>query len=203
MIYTKISHRERKKAESKERILKVARRLFQAKGFDAASVEEIAERADISKSTFFNYFDSKESLLYHIAIDEIEKIEAFIEEKLDAKLSAKEKIYLVMELMVEDTAPFLRLTKTVMQAISLITDEKTSPIMKMQNIITRLIEEGKKEGEFKPNFSSGEIASIIVAAYYMAFFKWVFNDGKFSSNEKAEFISLLDIVFEGASAKSN
>lgn len=200
---SKISRRERKKIESKEIILKAARRYFQEKGFDNTSIEDISEEADISKSTFFNYFESKESLLYEIAEGEIKKIEIFITEKLNNNLSAKEKIYMVMELMVEDTAPFLTITKRVMEAISLISDEKTSPIMKIENILTNLIEEGQKNGEIKTNYSAADIAAVIAGSYYMAFFKWIFNDEKFSSDDKAQFVSLLDITFKGISTETN
>lgn len=199
MEVSKISRRERKKIESKEIILKVARKYFQEKGFDNTSIEDISEGADISKSTFFNYFVSKESLLYEIAEGEIEKIEIFITERLDNNLSAKEKIYGVMELMVEDTAPFLRLTKRVLQAIALISAEKTSPIIKIENILTALVKEGQKNGEFKTDYSSADIAAVIAGSYFMAFFRWVFNDGKFSTNDKAEFASLLDITLIGIS----
>lgn len=199
MVDSKISRRERKKIESKEIILKVARRYFQEKGFDNTSVEDISEGADISKSTFFNYFDSKESLLYEIAEGEIDKIEVFIEENLDNSLSAKEKIYKVMDLMVEDTAPYMRLTKRVLEAISLIEDEKTSPVKKIESLLTDMIEEGQKNGEIKTCYAASSIAAIIAGSYVMAFFKWLFNNGKFNENDKAEFVSLLDITFEGIS----
>lgn len=199
MVDSKISRRERKKIESKEIILKVARRYFQMNGFDNTSIEDISEGADISKSTFFNYFDSKESLLYEIAEGEIKKIEIFITENLDKNLSAKEKIFKVMDLMVEDTAPFMRLTKRVLEAISLIEDEKTSPIKKIECILTDLVEEGQKNGEIKTCYDASDIAAVIAGSYIMAFFRWVFNNGKFSDNDKAEFVSLLDITFKGIS----
>jgi len=37
--------------------------------------EEIAEKAEVAKSTFFNYFSSKESLLDSIVADEVEEIQ--------------------------------------------------------------------------------------------------------------------------------
>lgn len=200
---SKISRRERKKLESKEVILKVARRYFQEKGYDNTSIEDISEGADISKSTFFNYFESKESLLYEIAEDEIKKIEIFIEENLNDNLSAKEKVYMVMELMVEDTAPFLRLTKRVIEAISLISDEKTSPIKKVEAILTDLIYEGQKNGEIKTVYSASDIAAVIAGSYLMAFFRWIFNEEKFNEDDKVEFTSLLDITFKGISTSKD
>ncbi len=55
--------RERKKLETRNRIFTEAIGLFLEKGFDATTVEEIAERADVGKGTVFNYFPQKTAFL--------------------------------------------------------------------------------------------------------------------------------------------
>jgi AcrR family transcriptional regulator len=56
--------RERKKAETQRSLRDAALGLFQAKGFGPTSVDEIAAAANVSRSTFFRYFGSKESVLF-------------------------------------------------------------------------------------------------------------------------------------------
>ncbi|MGW1751070.1 TetR/AcrR family transcriptional regulator [Streptomyces sp. NPDC002092] len=56
--------RERKKAQTARRIWQVAVELFIERGFDAVSVQEIADAAEVSKMTVFNYFGSKEDLVF-------------------------------------------------------------------------------------------------------------------------------------------
>lgn len=51
---------------SKERIVETAVEFFATKGFDATSVHEICQAADVSKGTFYYYFDSKNVLFQHI-----------------------------------------------------------------------------------------------------------------------------------------
>ncbi|MEV4248473.1 TetR family transcriptional regulator [Streptosporangium canum] len=55
--------RERKKEQTQRRIAAVALRLFAERGFDAVTINEIAEAAEVAKVTLFKYFPTKESLV--------------------------------------------------------------------------------------------------------------------------------------------
>jgi len=55
--------RERQKAGRRRDILDAAAALFKRDGFAAASIEQIAERAELSAGTVYNYFPSKGDLL--------------------------------------------------------------------------------------------------------------------------------------------
>ena len=57
--------RERKKAKTRAAIQQHALRLFQVKGYTATTVEEIAEAAEVSPSTFFRYFPTKEDIILY------------------------------------------------------------------------------------------------------------------------------------------
>lgn len=58
-----MSLRERKKLQTRHRLLAAATELFAERGFDKVSVAEIAEAAEVSKMTVFNYFSGKEDLV--------------------------------------------------------------------------------------------------------------------------------------------
>ncbi|NUW33942.1 TetR family transcriptional regulator [Nonomuraea sp. SMC257] len=55
--------RERKKARTREAILREAFRLFRERGYTATTTEQIAEAAEVSPATFFRYFPTKEDLV--------------------------------------------------------------------------------------------------------------------------------------------
>jgi AcrR family transcriptional regulator len=54
-----VGRRERRKAETKQRIVDAATVLFWSKGYDATSVLEITEAADVAPATFYLHFESK------------------------------------------------------------------------------------------------------------------------------------------------
>jgi AcrR family transcriptional regulator len=56
--------RERKMQQTRQLLADTARRLFVERGFENVSVSEIARVADVSEATVFNYFPTKEDLVY-------------------------------------------------------------------------------------------------------------------------------------------
>jgi AcrR family transcriptional regulator len=69
--------RERKKQRTRELIAETARRLFAERGFEGVTVAEVAHAADVSEKTVFNYFPTKEDLVYW-------RLETFEAELLEA-----------------------------------------------------------------------------------------------------------------------
>ena len=59
-----VSLRARKKQRTREQIADAAARLFAAKGFDQTTITEIARAAEVSEQTVYNYFPTKEELVF-------------------------------------------------------------------------------------------------------------------------------------------
>jgi AcrR family transcriptional regulator len=74
---TEVGLRERKKQRTRELIANTAWRLFAERGFDEVPVAEIAGAAEVSEATVYNYFPTKEDLVFH-------RMEAFEQELLGA-----------------------------------------------------------------------------------------------------------------------
>ncbi len=73
--------RERKRRQTRQRIIDEGLKLFLANGFEATTLDAIAEAADISRRTFFYYFKSKEDIVVAYQSGSIEHLrEAIVRE---------------------------------------------------------------------------------------------------------------------------
>lgn len=66
---TSVGLRERKRAQTHARIQTEAMRLFIERGFEATTLDDIAEAADVSRRSLFHYFESKEEIVFSTRAD--------------------------------------------------------------------------------------------------------------------------------------
>ena len=94
--------RERKKLKTKTALQKEAMRLFLEKGYDETTIEDIAEAVDISPSTFFNYFPTKEDVVFQDELDPL-ILEAFDAQAHDVNLIRRLRV--AMKKVFENLTP--------------------------------------------------------------------------------------------------
>ena len=73
--------RERKKQLTRHRIVRSAVGLFEEQGYDQTTVAQIAARADVDPKTFFNYFRSKDEVLFNDVERDLDVLLAAIAER--------------------------------------------------------------------------------------------------------------------------
>ena len=83
------------------RIAEVAIALFIEKGYDATTVDEIAERAEVSPRTFFRYFPTKEAVLFHDLEDRLGAMIAKIDQRPTDEPPAETLIQIMREMSAE------------------------------------------------------------------------------------------------------
>ncbi len=94
--------RERRRTETRERIIRHALRLFAEHGVTATTVEDITNAADVGKGTFFNYFPSKEHILAHLCQLQMGKIEELISQAIHSTESLDRVLYQLAATITEE-----------------------------------------------------------------------------------------------------
>jgi AcrR family transcriptional regulator len=101
-----LGRRERKKAATRAGILDAAVQLFLERGFDAVTVREIADKADVTPRTVFMHFPQKEALLFG---DEDEQHKRLVEAVRDraprTTVSAALKLHYLAEISEMSSSP--------------------------------------------------------------------------------------------------
>lgn len=138
----------------RETILRVATRLFAAKGFDGTSVRKIAEEADLSVAGMFHYFPSKEEILNKIMIGFMDEGYKKLQEIYNSKRDPTDKLEEVCKFYVEHYAGHKdQLTILVSEGKSLSLEHRRVFLDKQRiyvEALKRLFEDLAKEGLLKP-----------------------------------------------------
>ncbi|MCQ0023640.1 TetR/AcrR family transcriptional regulator [Streptomyces somaliensis DSM 40738] len=80
--------RERKKRRTRQHISDVATGLFLERGFDAVTITEIAEAAEVSVNTVYNYFPAKEDLFLDRGEDAVDRLARWVRGRRDGESAA-------------------------------------------------------------------------------------------------------------------
>ena len=81
------ARREREKEERRQSILRAAHEVFFESGFHRATVDDVAEQAEVSKGTVYLYFESKETLLAHLLLEGLDELVGNLERAYSAAKS--------------------------------------------------------------------------------------------------------------------
>jgi len=89
--------REREKEQRRQSILDAAEEVFFSKGINMATMDEVAEQAELSKGTLYLYFKNKEELFFGIAYRALTLLKEMFEEAVSSKSTGLEKVRAIGE----------------------------------------------------------------------------------------------------------
>lgn len=148
-----IPRKERERLAKRQEILKAAREVFAQKGLHAATLDEIAEKAEFAKGTLYGYFQNKEDLFATMLEQEITNLEQSLNRVAAEPLSATDKVEKVVKTMLElfdQNVDFLRLLSKERPGITSIPsdDRMLAHYKNLTAIVAGIIKQGVKEGAF-------------------------------------------------------
>jgi AcrR family transcriptional regulator len=161
--------RERKKQMTRERIASCARALFIERGFDAVPVAEIARAADVSEQTVFNYFPTKEDLIYSRLEGFEERLLAAVRERpagesvLDAfaRFILEPPGPLALDTDPEATERIRALTRVITASPALLARERQVFDRYAETLAELIAEEtGAAEGDLRPRVAAQAILGV-------------------------------------------
>lgn len=199
MKNTSLSRRERKKIETKEKIFKAALSLFLEKGFENTTVEEITEKADVGKGTFFNYFPRKESILIYLGERRMEAIQEAFRETISEDLTIEAILKRIFEILAQENLKEKPLVKwIVMQSFKArksVKEEVKEQQHYFRSLLEHLIDKGQRRGEIRREFKALKLAEILEGIYFSSVFKWL--ESEKEDSLAGDLLEKIEIIFEG------
>jgi AcrR family transcriptional regulator len=134
--------RERKKARTRASLREHALRLFREHGYQATTIEQIAAAAEVSPSTFFRYFPTKEDLVLQDDLD-VRMFEAFERQPLDLppitaiRTAMREAIATLTPAELDELALTSELTNSVTEIRARSVDEFNRTIARMAESLAK------------------------------------------------------------------
>ncbi|MGQ9704810.1 MAG: TetR/AcrR family transcriptional regulator, partial [Actinomycetota bacterium] len=180
-------------------IIDAALKVFGEKGYYNATISEIARAAGVSEATIYEYFGSKEDLLFAIpgeitrqAVDFLEGMAPFIK---GARNKVRAIVYGYYSLYKEN--PYysslvlldLKHNRKFMEA------EGYQAVRKAAGLLLEAIKEGMESGEFRDDIDPYLVRSMILGTIEHLFFRWHLKGRR---EELPDFVDdLLDILTKG------
>ena len=150
--------KEREKERRRQQILVAAKRVFSDKGFNKATMEDIAHEAELSPGTLYLYFKNKEELYASLSLRILQYLNIRVEHvNKEAELNPEEKLTALMEAMhdVYEFDPLIIINMFHLQSsetLKNLTPELMQEIKKLSGksvgAIAKIFEEGIEAGLF-------------------------------------------------------
>jgi len=193
------SRRERKKERTRGEIYHAAMNLFLRRGFEAVTIEEICDAADVARATFFLHFSAKESLLVEYGRRMNEELAAMLEEQRGSATSALRASFRMLASAAARHPNVVRmLVREVLIRPPVLShnDEKTGDLVKL---LAAVIRRGQLAGEFRRRVDPVVAALAACAAFFAFIYKWVRRDTNFDI--EAGVAEALDVILHGMSER--
>lgn len=166
--------REREKAERRRTILNCARELVLSQGVEKISMEDIANKAELSKATIYLYFSSKETLLNEICEDAARGFLEHCRPFLDQNLTGLEAIkcfwrgYVELFGSSDEMVIIYKVRNYLASSLSifLLNEEtKSQHVDTILEAIKITIEQCKAEGVFDPDLDSAMATRLLLSTF--------------------------------------
>lgn len=166
---------QKRQLQTKEKIFRVAMELFRQKGFEATTVADITEAADIGKGTFFTYFPTKAAVFGQLG----EMMMETLTEAAEKSLKAHRPIAEVLSDTLTATAGWLEANKPLARQVirsSHALDADTPNQIGLLSLLVKILRDGQEKGACKSTLNLEDAALALAGIYFSTIAMWALSD---------------------------
>jgi AcrR family transcriptional regulator len=170
--------RERKRAETRERIFRAALQLFAERGYLETTVEDITEAADVGKGTFFNYFPTKEHVLAQYGEERVEQVSRALERARSGKESVSSALKELATNLAGQSSESPELLRSVFAAnlsCAPVRGELQKRIQRARQLMSQIFALGQQRGEIRPDIPASDLGQLVRLIFMGVTIAWALN----------------------------
>lgn len=191
-IMSELSRRERKKQETYERLYNTALHLFQIQGYETTSIEQITQRADVGKGTFYNYFESKEAVALEFSRRRYQELIQSGRETPSSTIRER------LSVLLEAWADFM-VHEREMAWITVKNRDCVELDKGLHYGIVGVLTHGQREGEISDRFNPGFLAESLEGMVLQHFIHWHLTQ---EGNFREEMQRIVSLFIDGLSDRT-
>lgn len=192
--------RARKRQNVRETVTTIAGQLFQQNGYEAATMEQIAQAADVARGTLYNHFPTKDHILAAWIHQELERDLGSLPLATLAHQEFAEGAAALLALSAQWCVPhrnllpaYLRFCFTNMQS-----PDANNGGDGLLTLYTQMIGNSQRSGKIRSDLQASHLATLFHHLYLAALVRWL-NDPALSLD--TEFSSALSVFLQGCTSR--
>jgi len=193
-----ISRMDRKKNATRQKIIAAGMELFIREGFDAVTMEQIAEQADIAKGTLYNYFPIKEAILDAFMKNRFQQEDrAWIERLRPLEDTRAQMRLLFRELLAGVQRQPMIFEKYILYRMKILASFQQDDSQKsgLYRVIRDILEQGQKRGEIRVDLPVVILEDLFEVAFVEAAKLYYLNPRDFNLETTIE--QCIDLFLNG------
>jgi AcrR family transcriptional regulator len=183
--------------ERKEAIVEAAAALYARRGFNGASVADLAERCKTSKSLIYHYYQSKEDILFDVMISHVRALDEVAREAVAGEGAAAEKLRRLAHAFMALYVGAADRHKVLLNELDNLDDKRRTEIVKTQRGLIEIVQ--RLLGEIEPRLKKRAGESYAAAMLFFGMINWTHTwfdpKGPVSAEEIADMA--VDLVLGG------
>ena len=186
----------------RDEILATAADLFWANGYAGTTMSELASAMKLRKASLYHHIDKKETLLYELSLDSLQRITAAADEALEGDAEPLEKLRALIAAHVVTALSDRSKHATMLTEMRALTTAQREEILRHRDAYDGLVENtiaaAQRSGELRTDISAKLLRLALLNMLNWTIF-WFRPDGGFSAEQVAE--SFASVFTEGAKSR--
>jgi len=192
--------RERKKVETRQRILASAVDQFAAEGYDATSMDDIAEAADVSRATVFNFFPRKSDLVLAWFEERRAELGSLLADREQGGSQTASRLALALGVIAQMFDHDPRTGRAMVRAWLQAGGPLLTPVSETSSMFADVIRAGQQRGDVDPRIDADRAGLVLFDAYLGVLYRWATHEDQQPSFE-ADLLATLSVLLVGMSPR--